>query len=112
MIELDVTNVANQFLIFIEIGFEKNSLRPRVLAFKKLKRFTYDEIANSHLMHISLGFMILLKEYHSCIDEIPSSNTMIKAKLIISDFNLSTYIFLDEIDMEGLEKLFNKSTWK
>ncbi|RNA41020.1 hypothetical protein BpHYR1_038781 [Brachionus plicatilis] len=30
-------------------------------AVNKLKRLTYDEIANCHLMHISLGFMILLE---------------------------------------------------
>ncbi|RNA28167.1 hypothetical protein BpHYR1_031062 [Brachionus plicatilis] len=56
-------------------------------AVNKLKRFTYDEIANCHLMHISL-------------DEILSSNTLIKAKWLISDFNLLTDIFLDETDME------------
>ncbi|RMZ94031.1 hypothetical protein BpHYR1_016848 [Brachionus plicatilis] len=46
------------------------------------------------------------------VNEILSSNTLIKAKWIISNFNLLTDIFLDEIDMEGLEKFFNISTWK
>ncbi|RNA13615.1 hypothetical protein BpHYR1_017676 [Brachionus plicatilis] len=38
------------------------------------------------------------------------SNTLTKDKWVIS--NLLTDIFVDEMDMEGLEKFFIKSTWK